>query len=264
MYIDYDYRSSLEIENFEVNCNGLYSCTGTHFDTYVIDIRCSSFKSCDNVDFSTDKIFGEFYGPFAFSNSDLVFSVTLCCDLSRPPRPGTYIHATGSFVMMNDIIHIDTNFSMTIEGDFALYNVTIVCDGWIGECTIDCIDENSYQWLVLPETDLSCGFFESFEDLCDISENCIFFESIDDDDIPIDVKNNTKNALNQTMDMYNEFMSICNIECEHDGTYDDNRMPFDIGYPLYGGSVVANDVYGGTICVVDMNHALIQEHYIQI
>ena len=211
--------------NKYINCFGIGSCNDIVLIGNRYPIRVSS---------ETDIV-----GPFAVVNAEVTSS----------DRYSTF-DFEGRLAMVNSTIILNYAnerygrvgirqvFTLYIQSDYALWNVSVVCQdrGYEFNCDFWCTDNGSPQFVTI---DPSCG---NLTGRC--RNNCTFIDSIDD------IDSETISIVNDISDLMNNYELLYEYQCSDDSTGSNNSLYFDVGYPLYGESFIANDEYQRCVAIL--------------
>ena len=260
-------------------CAGAYSCANCTFIAITIDITCIGINSCHTL-YSRSADYEYDY----YQETDLtvhlyviLHAIATCCLCSYRinvfvlqflvvfslffftcnviiiiyhmyhrygPVAGSkmridalypVIYAETSFALANDDLYFllypyytsgqYPYVKIYLDVDYALWNVTLNCYYGIN-LYIECANENSNQFIITYR----CWIYSYYTN-CNIINNIAYID------------NDIVQSAKETMSVIKKFETIYKSECN-----DNKSMVFDIGYPIYGESLIQNSDYGNAIC----------------
>ena len=142
------------------------------------------------------------------------------------------LNIEGQLSLVNNVAYFGdfrNYLTLTMNHEYALWNVTFKCAFPFFSCEIECLEQNSNQLFVFDE---SCG---SIDD-CSVDDDCNIINSISS------IDKHTIKDINTVIDIIAQFTRKYESEC------DGINMVFDIGYPTHGESFIVNGEYKSAIC----------------
>ena len=139
-----------------------------------------------------------------------------------------YLYAYGYLSVTNVSIvgSVNKGLNIDIKSDYSLFNVSLNSCPSIG-CDIQCSKSNSPQFVTL------------FDNCNNCTTNCLFINDT------AYINHDAMKSIEITTNILNQFESIYNYHCVENLN---NSMIFDIGYPLYGESIIINNQLSSAIC----------------
>ena len=237
---------------YEMNilCDGGYSCVNSHFigttannynfNTSSMVVECFGLKSCHSAVMNKSSV--NLYGIQSGNNISLITDNT---------SEMVSLNTKGSFVIMNDILHIYGNYlNLQLNGYLSFYNVSIQCKSILVQCHISC--QSSIQFFSI---DQNCG------NNCKIDDNCKILdaESISYSNNNNNETNNTFVTIKKVSQLISQFNQAYHDECNSETTFTttsvtnennngSSSVTLDYGYPIYAEDSIINSEYGGVIC----------------